>query len=268
MVPGLSVAAASDVGLVRSQNEDSYVAGHHLWAVADGMGGQAAGRMASQIAIRHLVAADADGLDQARVAGLFDEINQDILGYGRSHPAAAGLGTTLAGIALVALAGQAHWLVFNIGDSRVYRLTGGRLHRETNDHSETQALVDMGTITAAQARTHPSRNVLTRCLGAPQKPRADMRLVPYLPGDRLMICSDGLTSEVDDATIERVLLTAPNPDDAATRLIATALQLGGRDNVTVVVIGIGGAEGDSNGGLVEDTLPTAVVEGSYAIAQS
>lgn len=255
----LCVAAATDIGRVRADNEDSMIAGQRVWAVADGMGGQAAGRTASQIAVGRIEQYDAAGrIDQAGLQALIDDINEDIVAYGAAHPQASGLGTTLAGVALVDLAGQQHWLVFHVGDSRVYRLTGQRLVRETTDHSQVQALIDQGVIAPDEVRTHPQRNVLTRCLGSAQPPRPDLRLVPCIDGDWLLICSDGLTVEIDDATIETILKSAASPNGAADELVATALSLGGRDNVTVVVIGVvrGEDEGDA---LVEDTLPS--VEG-------
>lgn len=259
VLASLSVAAASDIGYSRADNEDSFVTGEQIWAVADGMGGQAAGRIASQIAVRCIEECDSSGLvDQARIADLVTHANAEILAYGTRHPEAAGLGTTVAGIALVMLAGQTHWLVFNVGDSRVYRLSGGHLIQESTDHSEVQYLVDQGTISADQARTHPQRNVLTRCLGSVQPPKADMRLVPYLVGDQILICSDGLTSEIEDATIERILLASPNTGDAVRELINTALSHGGHDNVTAVVVEVVAAAGGwQDETLVEDTLPAA-----------
>ena len=260
----ISVAVASSVGSVREQNEDSFWVGRRIWAVADGMGGMAAGRVASQIAVRQLEACDDDGINQEQIMAVLERANQEILDYGQEHPQAAGLGTTLSGIALVSLAYRDHWLVFNLGDSRVYRLSQGRLTQQTTDHSETQHLVDRGVITREEARTHPHRNVLTRCLGSHHLPRVDMRLIPYQSGDRFMICSDGLTSEIEDDTIEAILLAAPGPEQAVDSLIEAALDMGGRDNVTVVVVDVHGPDNQERGGLLEDTLPTLELEDSYA----
>jgi len=252
----LIVAAASDIGLVRADNEDSFLVGERIWAVADGMGGQAAGRTASQIAIAGLERYDTAGLiDQAGLAALIDTINDDIVAYGKDHPQDSGLGTTLAGVAQVNLAGQQHWLVFHVGDSRVYRLSGQHLIQETTDHSQVQVMIDQGMVTPDEARTHTQRHVLTRCLGGNQPPRPDIRLVPCIDGDRLLVCSDGLTAETDDATIERILLSAASPCNAVDGLIATALSLGGRDNVTVVVIEVVSEDDNKGDELVEDTLP-------------
>ena len=254
----LEAAAATDAGCVRTHNEDAFLVGQHLWAVADGMGGQAAGDAASRIAMDCVRQADRSGpIDQSGIADLIARINQRILDFGVRHPDAVGLGTTLAGVGLITLAGRAHWLVFHVGDSRVYRLTGGVLHQETADHSEVQGLVDDGQITAEAARTHPRRNVLIRALGSPEPPRADIRVIPYLAGDIIVVCSDGLPSEVADATMETILLTAPGPREAVDALVAAARANGGRDNITAIVIGVGGVEDAEY--AVEDTLPIQVV---------
>ncbi|MDR0286084.1 MAG: protein phosphatase 2C domain-containing protein [Propionibacteriaceae bacterium] len=237
----LRVAAASQEGLVRTRNEDAYVVGRHLWAVADGLGGQAAGAVASRIAARCLTAYDnLDEVDQLGIAALMGRVNEDILEYGAKHPRSAGLGTTVAGVAQLQLAGRDHWLVFNVGDSRVYRLADGCLTQETVDHSEVQRLVDEGSITPEEARTHPDRNVLTRCLGTAQVPSVEMRVVPAGPGDRLLVCTDGLTAELDDGTIASVLSMASGPDEAVGQLVAGALSNGGHDNVTVIVVEVSG----------------------------
>ena len=258
----LIVAAASDIGLVRTDNEDSFLVGERIWAVADGMGGQAAGRTASQIAIAGLERYDSAGvIDQVGLAALIDTLSDDIVAYGLEHPQDSGLGTTLAGVAQVDLAGQQHWLVFHVGDSRVYRLSDQRLIQETTDHSHIQVLIDQGVVTADEARTHPQRHVLTRCLGGSQPPRPDIRLVPCIDGDRLLVCSDGLTAEIDDASIEHILRSSASPCNAVDGLITTALSLGGRDNVTVVVIEVVSEEDDRGDELVEDTLPGVWNEG-------
>ncbi|MCL2784053.1 MAG: protein phosphatase 2C domain-containing protein [Propionibacteriaceae bacterium] len=258
---GLSVAAGSDVGRVRTHNEDSFVVGTSIWAVADGMGGQAAGDKASAIAASCIKKYDQAGLvDQETVTAMIAAIQEEIMAYGNSHPKAAGLGTTVAGLALVELAGNTHWLVFHIGDSRVYRLDSDHLVCETADHSEVQILIDKGQITATEARTHPQRNVLTRCLGSTQTPKAEIRLIPYIPGDRLLICSDGLTSEIEDGKIEEVLLSSTDPHGAVNSLVDAALNAGGRDNVTVVVIDIDRLTGSAHESALEDTLSLRGIE--------
>jgi len=252
----LQVAAATDTGRVRKHNEDSYVAGERVWAVADGMGGQAAGATASRIAAQCLASYDKAGeINQTRISALVNEMNARIVEYSARHPKTLGMGTTVAGMALMNLGGQNHWLIFNVGDSRVYRFSDGILHQETIDHSEVQELVNRGTIGKAEARTHPNRNILTRCLGSPHPPTVEMRVVPCQPGDRMLVCSDGLTSEVDDDKIHIVLQTAIDPREAVDTLIKAALDHGGRDNVSIIVVGIE----EEQEGPMEDTLPVTVM---------
>lgn len=253
------VAAGSHPGKVRERNEDTCIVGERVWAIADGMGGAAAGGMASQIAAGCVEAFDkahrGEAFGRQQISDLLVQVNSAILGYASRHPKAAGMGTTIAGVAPVALAGLQHWLVFHVGDSRVYRWSEGNLNQETTDHSEVQLLVDQGLLAKAEARTHPQRNVLTRCLGTPQAPIPGMRVVPCQAGDRILICSDGLTAEVEDDIIERVLRTTPNSRQAVDRLISVALDNGGRDNVSVIVIEVDAETEASLEGNLEDTLP-------------
>ena len=252
---GLRVAAATEVGRVRKHNEDSYITGERMWAVADGMGGQAAGATASRIAIQCLASYDKTGeIGQAQISALVEHINDKILQYSAKHPKTLGMGTTLAGMALMKLGGQDHWLIFNVGDSRVYLLANGVFRQETIDHSEVQELVNTGRIDQADARTHPNRNILTRCLGTPHSPTVGMRVVPCQPGDRVLVCSDGLTTEVDDGKIGIVLRTAVDPREAVNTLIKEALDSGGRDNISIIVVEID----EEQEGLMEDTLPIMI----------
>lgn len=241
----LTAGAATDVGRVRSHNEDSGLAEGGLFLVADGMGGHAAGEVASGIAVdtmRELVGrADltADVItEQIRLA------NQRILASVEEDPARDGMGTTVSGIALVVNGGADHWAIFNVGDSRVYRLIDDSLMPMTVDHSEVRELVDAGVISEAEARTHPKRNVVTRSLGTTYAASPDVRVVPPLPGERFVICSDGLTGELTDDEITAVLLDHPDPQRAAEALVRAAVAAGGRDNVTVVVVDLtdGGAD--------------------------
>ena len=258
---GLTVAADSQTGCVRTVNEDSFITGQQIWAVADGMGGQAAGDQASRIAAQCIEESDQAGpLDQTGINSMMVRINQEILAYAVANPKAAGLGTTIAGVALVDVAGQNHWLVFHIGDSRVYRLTNKSLILETADHSEVQVLVETGKISPVEARAHPQRNILTRFLGIDETPKVDMRLVPYVPGERWLICSDGLTTEIEDDAIERILQETENPFEVVNTLVGVALNQGGRDNVTVVVVDTDPA--DMTDHTVEDTLSLSEIKGT------
>jgi protein phosphatase len=145
-------------------------------------------------------------------------------------------GTTLTGAVVVEQMGMPYWLVLNIGDSRTYRLSQGNFDRISVDHSEVQELVDAGEITPEQATVHPRRHVVTRALGTGDETEADYWLLPVEEGDRILICSDGLTGELTDDHIFRILSTVAHPQDAVDALIQAALRNGGRDNVTVIVV--------------------------------
>ncbi len=242
----ITAGSASHVGHVRVGNEDALYRGRRVWAVADGMGGHAAGEVASGLAIEQVRLLDASpaDLDEVAVRAAVDAANDAVLAHTRRHPATRGMGTTLVGAALVATADGPRLCVFNVGDSRAYRLSHGHLAQVSVDHSEIEELRALGIITAAEARVHPLRNVVTRCLGMPEPPDADTWLVRPRPGDRLLLCSDGLTGEVSDGAIGLLLLTVADPQEAADGLVDAALAAGGQDNVTVVVLDVGGADAD------------------------
>lgn len=226
--------AATSVGHVRKVNEDSLLVNPPLFAVADGMGGHGSGDLASSLAIDAIkAAARLRPLSEDGVLAALDGANRAIVTYEGAH----GMGTTITGLALVETPGGDRLMVFNVGDSRVYRLSGGDLVQVTTDHSEVQELVEAGVITRAEARVHPRRNIVTRALGTIPPSRADRWLLPAVAGDRYMACSDGLYSEVPDETIA-VLLAASDPQGAAEALVAAAEAAGGHDNITVIVIDV------------------------------
>lgn len=233
----VSAGAASDPGPVRAINEDRVYAGRQVFVVADGMGGHAAGEVASALVVDRLAELDARvdlRLDDIRAALL--EANQDILDSALRNPAQAGMGSTLAGLAMAWYGGSRHWVVFNAGDCRVYRYAHGTLTQLTVDHTEAAELVAAGLLDAAAALTHPSRHVVTRALGSDPAPEPDVCMLPPTPGERFVLCSDGLFGEVDDAEIEQVLRGESTPSAAAASLVDLAVQRGGRDNVSVVVV--------------------------------
>jgi serine/threonine protein phosphatase PrpC len=246
-----SHGAATSVGRVRQVNEDSYLAVPPLFVVADGMGGHGSGDLASRIAIEDMSAC-------AELRPLFAEAVLTALEYANRHiierDEANRMGTTVTGLAALETAGGDHLMVFNIGDSRVYRLSGGRLEQLTVDHSEVQELVLAGVITKEQARTHPRRNVVTRALGSDAGLLPDHWLLPAIGGDRYLICSDGLFSELPDEVI-LPLLAVGSPQQAADALVSAANGAGGRDNVTVIVVDV---DGDDDG-ADETTLPREVL---------
>jgi protein phosphatase len=231
------VGTATDVGRVRRVNEDSAYAGRDLFAVADGMGGHAAGDVASAIAVTHLARlAEHPQLQPADVRAGLAACNREILDAADADPQRTGMGTTVAGLAVAGFAGADHWMVFNVGDSRVYRFVDDTLAQVTVDHSEVSELVASGAIGVDEARSHPQRNVVTRVLGMRPDPVADVWVFPPTPGERFVICSDGLTGEVDDDQIAAILRNEPVAQSAAEALVARAVWAGGRDNVTVVVV--------------------------------
>lgn len=231
--------ARSDVGRVREHNEDAHVVADRLWAVADGMGGHAAGEGASALAIAALekpAHRDPDG--PFPVDTLVDAVqaaHEHIRESAAQNAGQRGMGTTLTGVALATHEGEELWAVFNVGDSRAYRLLDGDLHQITVDHSEVQELLDAGIISAQEAAVHPARNIITRSLGMPASVTVDVWLVPIEPEQTFLVCSDGLTNEVGDDELE-ALLAGDDPQEAADRLVAAALAAGGHDNVTVVVV--------------------------------
>jgi protein phosphatase len=243
-----SHGAATSVGRVRQVNEDSYLAVPPLFVVADGMGGHGAGDVASRIAIEEMAACVA-------LRPLFAEAVLTALEHANRHiierDEANRMGTTATGLAALEAAGGDHLMVFNIGDSRVYQLSGGHFQQLTVDHSEVQELVLAGVITREQARTHPRRNVVTRALGSSKGLHPDHWLLPAVRGDRYLICSDGLFSELpDDAILP--LLAAGDPQQAAAALVAAANEAGGHDNVTVIVADV---DSDDDARADETTLP-------------
>lgn len=249
----IRVGHRSEVGRVRQHNEDSLVADGVVYAVADGMGGHAAGEVASQIAV--LTLRDLNQREQIRSEDIVDslhEANRRILKSSAHSPEQTGMGTTVAGLTIVDAGGVDHWAVFNIGDSRVYRLFGNRLSLVTHDHSEVRELVDAGLISIDEAARHPLRNVITRSLGTDPSPQADIWVFPPYPGERFLICSDGLTNEVSERDIMLALRQYADPQIVANVLVEAALRNGGRDNVTVVVVAVDSGEDEDE---EADTAP-------------
>ena len=230
----LRYAARSDVGLVRPLNEDSGYAGPHLLVVADGMGGHAAGELASSSAIAVFAALDSTepGIDELPTAlqGALERVGEELDRVTAGDPALAGLGTTLTSISW--RDGRA--VVTHVGDSRAYLLRDGELQRLTRDHTYVQALVDAGRITEEQAARHPQRSLITRALDGRTDIEGDFSVRELRAGDRLLLCSDGLTGVINDGALVE-LLGQGDPTGAVTALVDAALAGGASDNVTVVV---------------------------------
>ncbi len=251
----VTAAAATDVGRVREHNEDDHAVTDRVWVVADGMGGHAAGEVASRIAAETL--SELAFPEQVRAHDVIDQValaHQRIETAMRQQPSRRGMGTTIAGLARVDEEDEEEWrwLVFNVGDSRVYRVTGDELAQVSRDHSEVREVIDAGVITEEEARRHPLRNVITRSLGGGANPAPDHWLLDPQPGERFLICSDGLTGEVCDDDLRAILEAHPSAQDAADALVRAAVEAGGRDNVTVVVVDHGAHDGTHD---VNDTQP-------------
>ena len=239
--PAVRWGAATDVGLVRTGNEDAFVAEPMVFGVADGMGGHQAGEVASEIAsriIRDRLGTGASNVDV--VVASVVEANASIFQAAHASVDHQGMGTTLTALVVIRAdeTNVARFALVNVGDSRTYLLRNGDLHRATVDHSYVQELVDTGHISEDEARTHPRRNIVTRALGIEPTVRVDTWLVPMVHGDRFILCSDGLVDEVHDDDIAEIAIDVTDPQACAERLIAKANASGGRDNVTVVVVDV------------------------------
>ncbi len=227
--------AATDVGMRRTLNEDAFLCSAPMFLVADGMGGYADGEAASGAVVEAfsaLVGRDSVGIDDIRGAySSAVELVLNLPAKGRAGP-----GTTLSGVAISANDGRGYWLVLNVGDSRTYRVSEGVFRQVSVDHSVVQELVETGSLTASQAASDSRRNVVTRAIGAGGASDPDFWMLPAHRGDRILVCSDGLTGEVDDDAIESILRGEADPQIAADRLVAAAREAGGRDNITAVVV--------------------------------
>ena len=231
---------ATDVGRLRSENQDSMYAGDGLFLVADGMGGQPAGDVASKLAVAELsTLGEQQPLSLPLLRDGIRRASDRLLAEGRQDPHRYGMGTTLAGLAVVE---ADRWAVLNVGDSRVYRYADGELHQLTVDHSAVQQMVDAGLLDPQAALRHPRRNVVTRSLGTAPPPVPDLVMRDPVPGERFLICSDGLTNELTDAEIATLLAEPGDPQQTAVRLVEQAVLAGGRDNVTVIVVELVGTD--------------------------
>lgn len=228
--------AASDIGKHRSSNQDSGYAGYQLYFVADGMGGHAGGDIASAITSQRVALTDSkyDSIEEAidtLKRGVL-EANEMLNATVQEHPELAGMGTTFSGLLLHGN----QIITAHIGDSRIYLVRDGEMKQVTVDHTFVQKLVDMGRITAEEALVHPRRSVLMRVLGDVEgEPELDIAIFEAMPGDRWMLCSDGLSGVVPEEVMTRILTSKVPTEEAAELLVGEALEFGAPDNVTVVV---------------------------------
>jgi serine/threonine protein phosphatase PrpC len=256
---GLRMAAGTHVGVTRQVNQDSYATAPGLAVVADGMGGHRGGEVASAIAAKEMISRfDAPELD-ALVTGV-GHANRRILDEAAADPKLHGMGTTVVALGLIDVADGVALGAINVGDSRMYRLTGNVLEQLTEDHSLVEALVREGRITAAEAKVHPQRNIVTRALGVIEHVEVDsFHFVPKI-GDRYLLCSDGLFNEVDANTIATILATEADPEVATQKLIAAANEGGGHDNITTVIADVVAAEDASMPSKAQALASLAVVD--------
>lgn len=235
MTIALRYAAKSDVGLVRSNNQDSGYAGPHLLVVADGMGGHAGGDVASSVAIAELARLEDDAPGSDIVSALelaILDANESIMRRAREEVTLAGLGTTVTAL----LRSENKFALAHIGDSRAYLVRDGVCTQVTKDHTFVQRLIDEGRLTEEEAERHPQRSMIMRVLGdVDADPELDVSLRPAIPGDRWMLCSDGLSGLVSFETICDSLIDYSDPDECAEHLVELALKAGGPDNITCVI---------------------------------
>lgn len=265
MTVSVRCGATTDVGLVRDRNEDSVLAVAPVFAVADGMGGHEAGDVASALAIAGLSHFEgAAAVDARSIITALREVNRTI--FEASTGQAQVMGSTVVGIALSREEASDSLLVFNVGDSRAYRLRDNELVQISEDHSLVAELVLAGELTSAEAQRDRRRNVVTRALGVDQTVEIDEWYVEPMVGDRYLICTDGLTGEVSDDAIAEVLRRPTDPGAAAASLVQLALVAGGHDNVSAVVVDIE-AVGSVDNGIDADTVdprPVTTVDESRA----
>jgi serine/threonine protein phosphatase PrpC len=251
---------ATHVGRVRSTNDDNYMARDDvgLWAVADGMGGHRGGDVASAIACETL----GHSFSDRTVDGLIDAIeraNEAVYETAAGEPELTGMGTTMVALAVVDEHGDEVLAIANVGDSRVYRYTAGQLEQLTDDHSLVADLVREGTLSPEEAAVHPQRNIVTRALGVNDRVPVDTLTVDPVVGDRYLLCSDGLFNEVAEAGIAAVLRHVDDPAEAADQLVRLAVEGGGRDNVTVVVVDV--VDDGGRAGAASDALAVGAASG-------
>ena len=225
----------TDVGCVRERNEDSLAVSPPLFAVADGMGGHAAGDVASELAVKVLMknaptTADVDMLGEAVIKANHAVINEAL------RAELAGMGTTMTACVIEGT----HLAIAHVGDSRAYLLHHGKLQQLTRDHSLVADMVEAGRLTEEEARVHPNRSIITRAIGSDPNMQPDLYEITASPGDRLLLCSDGLYSMVENSRIQSQLARIRDPQRCASALVNDAISAGGLDNVTVVVVDIVG----------------------------
>jgi protein phosphatase len=259
------------VGRVRPINQDLPLESANLFAVADGMGGHVAGEVAARVAIETLQLAFDRDPTSTGLRGAFVEANEAVWHESQFNPEVRGMGTTLIAVALVSAASGGDTLTLaNVGDSRAYVLAGGSISQVTSDHSLAEERARHGEMTEAEAAVHPQRHILTRAMGIGPDVDVDMWDLQLQSGDRVVLCSDGLSNEVSMDLMAQVLAREPDPTRAAQRLVDQANERGGSDNITVVVVDVLVGEDDTDatslvtplGALAEAEAPVVLAGGA------
>ncbi len=228
-------AALSDIGRAREINEDAYLANDEIFAVADGLGGHQSGEIASSLAIKTLLEAKnelSEADPQALLIKCFEKVAATLYQSAILNPEQFGMGTTLT----CALISDKKVCIAHVGDSRAYLLRKGGLKKLTEDHTLVAELVKEGRLSEEDALTHPQRNILTKALGVDLKVEPDIASFELKPGDRLLLCTDGLTTMLRDKNIEEILNENLAPEETCHRLVELANAKGGWDNITVIVV--------------------------------
>jgi serine/threonine protein phosphatase PrpC len=229
-------AGLTDTGLTRSGNEDALLIEPPLYAVADGMGGHRAGEIASRVALEELLASAPARLDGKALGRAVRAANRAVIAAAAKSRTRTGMGTTLT----AAMVDGARLAIAHVGDSRAYLMHGGRMERLTDDHSMVGDLIREGSLTEEEARFHPQRSVITRALGSDPNMLADVFEVEASAGDRLLLCTDGLTGMLADEFISEILSSEKEPEGAVRTLVDAANRAGGYDNITVIVVDLTG----------------------------
>lgn len=257
-VVDLSWASATDTGRRREVNQDAVLAEFPLFAVADGMGGHIGGEIASTSTVDRLrPIAESGVVTPKAIEKALVRAVKDIA----AHPGATddGTGTTLTGVYFDPHGATPHWVTLNIGDSRVYLLRDGQIAQITTDHSVVQELVAAGRLSPEEAENHPYGNVITRAVGPTDSVKPDYVRLDLVDGDRFVICSDGLTKELTDYGIQHFLGEHPDAGAAVTAMMDAALENGGRDNVTLIVLDV--SLHGASGGVDDDTADSSTAAG-------
>jgi protein phosphatase len=253
-------ATRTDTGRQRNANEDSLFTRSALFVVADGMGGAQAGEVASKTAAESFDRELPSGPPEQVLRETIEAANRAIHERARNDPDLAGMGTTITAAIVVPEAEEV--AIGHVGDSRAYRLRGGKLERLTRDHSLVEEMRRKGQLTDAQAADHPQRSIITRALGPEPEVEVDLQTVPAQPGDVFLICSDGLTTMLGDEQIGRLLARATSMSSAVRALVDEANRAGGRDNITVIAFRLGDAAAP------EGAAVAAAVEGATLVGSS